>query len=63
MHPGYFPVLIWSLVVFASFWGYGEALRRLLNRPEFSDLGWGLTAALGILKEKTLPLEHLPRTS
>jgi|GEM_PF-1765153 hypothetical protein len=23
----YFPVLLWSLVIFASFWGYGEALR------------------------------------
>ena len=20
-----FPVLLWSLVIFASFWGYGEA--------------------------------------
>jgi hypothetical protein len=27
----YFPVLLWSLVIFASFWGYGEALRRLQN--------------------------------
>jgi hypothetical protein len=26
----YFPVLLWSLVIFASFWGYGEALRRAL---------------------------------
>ena len=39
MHPGYFAVLLWSLVIFASFWGYGEALRRWLNRPEFADLG------------------------
>ena len=23
----YFPVLLWSLVIFASFGGYGEALR------------------------------------
>jgi hypothetical protein len=23
----YFPILLWSLVIFASFWGYGEALR------------------------------------
>jgi hypothetical protein len=22
-----FPVLLWSLVIFASFWGFGEALR------------------------------------
>ncbi|MEI8293863.1 MAG: hypothetical protein WCG66_07705 [bacterium] len=44
----YSPVLLWSLVIFASFWGYGEALRRALNRPEFEDLGWGLTAAWGM---------------
>jgi hypothetical protein len=44
----YFPVLLWSLVIFASFWGYGEALRRALKRPEFDDLGWGLTAAWGM---------------
>jgi len=24
-----FPVLLWSLVIFASFWGYGETLRHL----------------------------------
>jgi hypothetical protein len=44
----YFPVLLWSLVIFASFWGYGEALRRALKRPEFDDIGWGLTAAWGM---------------
>ncbi|MEN9469337.1 MAG: hypothetical protein RL630_1070 [Verrucomicrobiota bacterium] len=44
----YFPVLLWCLVIFASFWGYGEALRRSLKRPEFDDLGWGLTAAWGM---------------
>jgi hypothetical protein len=44
----YFPVLLWSFVIFASFWGYGEALRRALKRPEFDDLGWGLTAAWGM---------------
>ena len=44
----YFPVLLWSLVIFASFWGYGEALRRALKKPEFDDLGWGLTAAWGM---------------
>ena len=44
----YFPVLLWSLVIFASFWGYGEALRRALKWPEFDDLGWGLTAAWGM---------------
>jgi hypothetical protein len=44
----YFLVLLWSLVIFASFWGYGEALRRALKRPEFDDLGWGLTAAWGM---------------
>jgi hypothetical protein len=44
----YFPVLLWSLVIFASFWGYGEALRRALKRPEFDDLGWGLTSAWGM---------------
>lgn len=48
MHPGYFPVLIWSLFILASFWGYGEALRRWLNRKEFTDIGWGLTAAWGM---------------
>jgi hypothetical protein len=25
----YFPVLLWSLVIFASFWGYGEALHHV----------------------------------
>jgi hypothetical protein len=44
----YFPVLLWSLVIFASFWGYGEVLRRAIKRPEFDDLGWGLTAAWGM---------------
>jgi len=48
MHPGYFPVLFWSLLIFASFWGYGELLRRRINRPEFADIGWGLTAAWGM---------------
>jgi hypothetical protein len=24
-----FPVLLWSLVIYVSFWGYGKALRRL----------------------------------
>lgn len=43
-----FPDLLWSLVIFASFWGYGEALRRALKRPEFKALGWGLTAAWGM---------------
>ena len=35
-------------MIFASFWGYGEALRSALKRPEFEDLGWGLTAAWGM---------------
>ncbi len=48
MHPGYFPTLFWSLTIVASFWGYGEALRRWLNRKEFADLGWGLTMAWGM---------------
>jgi hypothetical protein len=48
MHPGYFPVLLWSIVIFISFLGYGETLRRVLRRPEFDDLGWGLTAAWGM---------------
>jgi hypothetical protein len=24
-----FPGILWSLVIFASFWGYGEALRHV----------------------------------
>jgi hypothetical protein len=48
MHPGYFPVFFWSLLIFTSFLGYGETLRRALRRPEFDDLGWGLTAAWGM---------------
>ena len=45
----YFPVLLWSLLIFASFWGYGDALRCALKRSEFDDLGWwGLTAAWGM---------------
>ncbi len=48
MHPGYFPVFFWSLLIFFSFWGYGELLRRRIDRPEFADIGWGLTAAWGI---------------
>ena len=39
MHPAYFPVFFWSLLIFASFWGYGEILRRRFDRPEFADLG------------------------
>jgi hypothetical protein len=48
MHPAFFPVLWWSLFIFASFLGYGELLRRALNRREFDDLGWGLKAAWGM---------------
>ncbi len=48
MSPGYFPVLFWSLLILLSFWGYGEALRRWVNRKEFEDLGWGLTCAWGM---------------
>lgn len=48
MHPAYFPVFFWSLFIFASFLGYGETLRRALKRSEFEDLGWGLTAVLGM---------------
>ncbi len=44
----HFPFLLWSLVIFASFWGYGEALRRALKRTEFEDLGWGMSAAWGM---------------
>lgn len=54
MHPGYLPVLLWSIVIFVSFLGYGEALRRVLRRPEFDDLGWGLTAAWGMAVTLTL---------
>ena len=39
MHPAYFPVFFWSLLLFASLWGYGEILRRRIDRPEFADLG------------------------
>lgn len=48
MSSSYFPVLIWSVVILLSFWGYGEALRRVLARKEFEDLGWGLTCAWGM---------------
>jgi hypothetical protein len=48
VHPAYFPVFFWSLLIFLSFWGYGEILRRRIDRPEFADLGWGLTAAWGM---------------
>jgi hypothetical protein len=48
MHPAYLPVFFWSLLIFASFWGYGELLRRTIRRPEFDDLGWGLTAVWGM---------------
>ena len=48
MHPAYFPVFFWSLLILASFWGYGELLRRRIDRPEFDDLGWGVTAAWGM---------------
>lgn len=48
MHPGYFPVFFWSLLILVSFWGYGELLRRKINRPEFADIGWGLTTAWGM---------------
>ena len=69
MHPAYFPVFFWSLLILLAvalpgpniraipnprsaiaraFWGYGELLRRRIDRPEFADLGWGLTAAWGM---------------
>jgi len=46
--PAYFPVFFWSLLIFFSFWGYGEILRRRIDRPEFADIGWGLIAAWGM---------------
>lgn len=48
VHPGYFPVFFWSLLILTSFWGYGELLRRRIDRPEFADIGWGLTCAWGM---------------
>jgi len=48
MHPAYFPVFFWSLLILFSFWGYGEILRRRIDRLEFADLGWGLTTAWGM---------------
>ena len=48
MTTEYILALLWSLVIFASFWGYGEVLRRALNRPEYQDIGWGLTATWGM---------------
>lgn len=48
MSSSYFPVLLWSLVILFSFYGYGEALRRFLGRKEFDDLGWGLTSTWGM---------------
>jgi hypothetical protein len=48
MHPGYLPVFCWSVVIFVAFLGYGEGLRRALRRPEFEDIGWGLTATWGM---------------
>ena len=69
MHPAYFPVFFWSLLIFLAvalpglnirvlpnprsaiarvFWSYGELLRRRINRPEFADIGWGLTCAWGM---------------
>ena len=48
MHPAYFTVFFWSLLIFLSFWGYGEILRRRINLLEFADIGWGLTAAWGM---------------
>jgi hypothetical protein len=43
MHPGYFPVLFWSLLILVSFWGYRELLRRRINRSEFADIGGKLS--------------------
>jgi len=48
MNPGYLPVLFWSLLILVSLWGYGEFLRRWVDRPEFADIGWGLTCAWGM---------------
>lgn len=48
MHPAYFPVFFWSTLIFISFLGYGEILRRRLNLREFDDIGWGLKAAWGM---------------
>jgi hypothetical protein len=31
-----FPVLLWSLVIFASFWSYGEALRHVTTHTSLS---------------------------
>jgi hypothetical protein len=45
MHPGYFPVLFWSLTILVSFWGYRELLLRLINGTEFADISRGLTCA------------------
>jgi len=48
MNSAYFSVFFWSLAILASFWGYGELLRRWANRSEFDALGWAVTATWGI---------------
>jgi len=40
--------LFWSLIILLAFWGYGEALRRAINKQEFNNIGWGLTMAWGL---------------
>jgi len=48
MNSGYISVFFWSLAILSSFWGYGELVRRWVNRSEFDALGWALTVTWGI---------------
>lgn len=50
----YLTVLLWSLLIFAAFWGYGKLCFHFLPpstekaTPDGGIYGWGLTASLGL---------------
>jgi hypothetical protein len=48
MTSNYLNVFLWGLLVFASYIGYGELIKRLLKNPKLNDVGWGIKASLGL---------------
>jgi hypothetical protein len=48
MEPIYANVILWAVLLFLSYIGYGAAIVRLLKLAEFNDFGWAAKAAVGM---------------
>jgi len=44
----YHQILLWALLLFLGYFGYGEVLLRLLSPTGFKEFGWATKAALGM---------------